>query len=67
MEIIECMSILELKAYYDLIRYRIDDCLIKLKMNLTQDENKRINEQRLNYNRILDKLVDEINKRISYL
>ena len=61
------MSILELKAYYDLIRHRIDDCLIKLKMNLTQDENKRINEQRLNYNRILDKLLDEINKRISYL
>ena len=67
MEIIECMSILELEGYYDLIRYRIDDCLIKLKMNLTQDENKRINEQRLNYNRILDKLLDEINKRISYL
>ena len=36
-------------------------------VRLTQDENKRINEQRLNYNRILDKLLDEINKRISYL
>lgn len=57
----------DLKCYYELIRDRIDKCLIKLRMTLQKDEYNKINQERLKYNLILDKVEIEINKRIENL
>lgn len=64
MEQLSTMSIQDLECYNNLIKQQIDSTVIKLKMQLPNEEYRRINNERLKYNHIWDAILKEINKRI---
>lgn len=64
---LEAMSIYELSAYYDLVRNMVDSCLLKLKLQLPNEEKFKINNNRLKYNHVMDYIEMEINKRIDLI
>jgi len=63
-ETLEGMTIQDLSCYYDVIKQQIDNCLIRLRMPLSNGELTRINERRLKYNQIYEAIQEELNKRI---
>lgn len=61
------MNIVELSAYYNIVKTMIDACLFKLKLQLTYIEKNEINSKRLEYNKVLDKIEEVLNYRINQI
>lgn len=61
---LKTMKIEELSLYYNITKDMIDSCLLRLKLSLPDTEKASINQKRLMYNNVLDKITKEINNRI---
>lgn len=58
------MTIQELYYYNCLIRQQIDSTLVRLRGQLKDLDSEKTNENRLKYNKVLEAVQEEINKRI---
>lgn len=58
------MTIQELYYYNCLIREQIDSTLVRLRGQLKDLDSEKTNENRLKYNKVLEAVQEEINKRI---
>ena len=58
------MTIQELYCYNCLIRQQIDSTLVRLRGQLKDLDSEKTNENRLKYNKVLEAVQEEINKRI---
>lgn len=58
------MTIQELYYYDCLIRQQIDSTLVRLRGQLKDLDSEKTNENRLKYNKVLEAVREEINKRI---
>lgn len=58
------MTIQELYYYDCLIRQQIDSTLVRLRGQLKDLDSEKTNENRLKYNKVLEAVQEEINKRI---
>ena len=58
------MTIQELYYYNCLIRQQIDSTLVRLRGQLKDLDSEKTNENRLKYNKVLEVVQEEINKRI---
>lgn len=58
------MTIQELYYYNCLIRQQIDSTLVRLRGQLKDLDSEKTNEDRLKYNKVLEAVQEEINKRI---
>ena len=58
------MTIQELYYYDCLIRQQIDSTLVRLRGQLKDLDSEKTNENRLKYNKVLEAVKEEINKRI---
>lgn len=64
---LKAMSIIELSSYYNIVKTMVDSCLFRLKLQLPQDEKIKVNNKRLKYNEVLDKIEQELNNRIEQI
>lgn len=64
---LKLMSIVELSSYYNIVKTMVDSCLFRLKLQLPQDEKVKVNNKRLKYNDVLDKIEQELNNRIEQI
>lgn len=64
---LKLMSIVELSSYYNIVKTMVDSCLFRLKLQLPQDEKVKVNNKRLKYNEVLDKIEQELNNRIEQI
>lgn len=64
---LKAMSIVELSSYYNIVKTMVDSCLFRLKLQLPQDEKIKVNNKRLKYNEVLDKIEQELNNRIEQI
>lgn len=64
---LKLMSIVELSSYYNIVKTMVDSCLFRLKLQLLQDEKVKVNNKRLKYNEVLDKIEQELNNRIEQI
>lgn len=58
------MTIQELYYYNCLVRQQIDSTLVRLRGQLKDLDSEKTNENRMKYNKVLDAVQEEINKRI---
>lgn len=58
------MTIQELYYYNCLVRQQIDSTLIRLRGQLKDLDSEKTNENRMKYNKVLEAVQEEINKRI---
>lgn len=58
------MTIQELYYYNCLIRQQIDSTLVRLRGQLKDLDSEKTNENRMKYNKVLEAVQEEINKRI---
>ena len=58
------MTIQELYYYNCLIRQQIDTTLLRLRGQLKDLDSEKTNENRMKYNKVLEAVQEEINKRI---
>ena len=58
------MTIQELYYYNCLIRQQIDSTLVRLRGQLKDLDSEKTNENRMKYNKVLESVQEEINKRI---
>ena len=58
------MTIQELYYYNCLVRQQIDSTLVRLRGQLKDLDLEKTNENRLKYNKVLEAVQEEINKRI---
>lgn len=58
------MTIQELYYYNCLVRQQIDSTLVRLRGQLKDLDSEKTNENRLKYNKVLEAVQEEINKRI---
>ena len=58
------MTIQELYYYNCLVRQQIDSTLVRLRGKLKDLDSEKTNENRLKYNKVLEAVQEEINKRI---
>ena len=58
------MTIQELYYYNCLIRQQIGSTLVRLRGQLKDLDSEKTNENRLKYNKVLEAVQEEINKRI---
>ena len=58
------LTIQELYYYDCLIRQQIDSTLVRLRGQLKDLDSEKTNENRLKYNKVLEAVQEEINKRI---
>lgn len=64
---LKTMNIVELSSYYNIVKTMVDSCLFRLKLQLPQDEKIKVNNKRLKYNEVLDKIEQELNNRIEQI
>ena len=58
------MTIQELYYYNCLVRQQIDSTLVRLRGQLKDLDSEKTNENRMKYNKVLETVQEEINKRI---
>lgn len=58
------MTIQELYYYNCLVRQQIDSTLVRLRGQLKDLNSEKTNENRMKYNKVLEAVQEEINKRI---
>lgn len=58
------MTIQELYYYNCLVRQQIDSTLVRLRGQLKDLDSEKTNENRMKYNKVLEAVQEEINKRI---
>lgn len=58
------MTIQELYYYNCLVRQQIDITLVRLRGQLKDLDSEKTNENRMKYNKVLEAVQEEINKRI---
>ena len=58
------MTIQELYYYSCLVRQQIDSTLVRLRGQLKDLDSEKTNENRMKYNKVLEAVQEEINKRI---
>ena len=58
------MTIQELYYYNCLVRQQIDSTLVRLRGQLKDLDSEKTNENRMKYNKVLEAVQAEINKRI---
>lgn len=58
------MTIQELYYYNCLVRQQIDSTLVRLRGQLKDLDSEKTNENRMRYNKVLEAVQEEINKRI---
>ena len=58
------MTIQELYYYNCLVRQQIDSTLVRLRGQLKDLDSEKTNENRMKYNKVLESVQEEINKRI---
>ena len=58
------MTIQELYYYNCLVRQQIDSNLVRLRGQLKDLDSEKTNENRMKYNKVLEAVQEEINKRI---
>ena len=58
------MTIQELYYYNCLVRQQIDSTLVRLRVQLKDLDSEKTNENRIKYNKVLEAVQEEINKRI---
>ena len=58
------MTIHELYYYNCLVRQQIDSTLVRLRGQLKDLDSEKTNENRMKYNKVLEAVQEEINKRI---
>lgn len=58
------MTIQELYYYNCLVRQQIDSTLVRLRGQLKDLDSGKTNENRMKYNKVLEAVQEEINKRI---
>lgn len=58
------MTIQELYYYNCLVRRQIDSTLVRLRGQLKDLDSEKTNENRMKYNKVLEAVQEEINKRI---
>lgn len=58
------MTIQELYYYNCLVRQQIDSTLVRLRGQLKDLDSEKTNENRIKYNKVLEAVQEEINKRI---
>lgn len=58
------MTIQELYYYNCLVRQQIDSTLVRLRGQLKDLDMEKTNENRMKYNKVLEAVQEEINKRI---
>ena len=58
------MTIQELYYYNCLVRQQIDSTLVLLRGQLKDLDSEKTNENRMKYNKVLEAVQEEINKRI---
>ena len=58
------MTIQELYYYNCLVRQQIDSALVRLRGQLKDLDSEKTNENRMKYNKVLEAVQEEINKRI---
>ena len=58
------MTIQELYYYNCLVRQQIDSTLERLRGQLKELDSEKTNENRMKYNKVLEAVQEEINKRI---
>ena len=58
------MTIQELYYYNCLVRQQIDSTLVRLRGQLKDLDSEKTNENRMKYNKVLEVVQEEINKRI---
>lgn len=58
------MTIQELYYYNCLVRQQIDSTLVRLRGQLKDLDSEKTNEKRMKYNKVLEAVQEEINKRI---
>ena len=58
------MTIQELYYYNCLVRQQIDSNLVRLSGQLKDLDSEKTNENRMKYNKVLEAVQEEINKRI---
>ena len=58
------MTIQELYYYNCLVRQQIDSTLVRLRGQIKDLDSEKTNENRMKYNKVLEAVQEEINKRI---
>ena len=58
------ITIQELYYYNCLVRQQIDSTLVRLRGQLKDLDSEKTNENRMKYNKVLEAVQEEINKRI---
>ena len=58
------MTIQELNYYNCLVRQQMDSTLVRLRGQLKDLDSEKTNENRMKYNKVLEAVQEEINKRI---
>lgn len=58
------MTIQELYYYNCLVRQQIDSTLVRLRGQLKDLDSEKTNQNRMKYNKVLEAVQEEINKRI---
>ena len=61
---LKVMTIQELYYYNCLVRQQIDSTLVRLRGQLKDLDSEKTNENRIKYNKVLEAVQEEINKRI---